>query len=165
MWSKNFEYTRATSVDEAVNLLSRNENAKLLAGGHNLIPALKLRIAGMRSINGNYGHKTGDRVLREVGETLGRRQRVTHQVLLGSLLLFALMIGAAVAVIWRGTQVALDPLKHLAEQAAKRSGANLQPLELSLAPVEVRALIEAINLMMARLSRAWVARKRPASSA
>ncbi|WP_309626697.1 sensor histidine kinase [Methylibium sp.] len=93
-------------------------------------------------------------VLIEVGETLGRRQRVTRQVLLGSLLLFTLMIGAAVAVIWRGTQVALDPLKRLAEQAAKRSGANLQPLELALAPVEVRALIEAINLMMARLSRA-----------
>lgn len=45
MWPKNFEYTRASSVEEAVNLLTHNENAKLLAGGHSLIPALKLRLS------------------------------------------------------------------------------------------------------------------------
>ena len=41
MWPKNFEYTRASSVEEAVNLLSQNAGAKVLAGGHSLIPALR----------------------------------------------------------------------------------------------------------------------------
>ena len=45
MWPKNFEYTRASSVDEAVKLLGQNENAKLLAGGHSLLPAMKLRLS------------------------------------------------------------------------------------------------------------------------
>ncbi len=44
MWPKNFEYMRASSAEEAVTLLSQNEDAKILAGGHSLIPALKLRL-------------------------------------------------------------------------------------------------------------------------
>jgi aerobic carbon-monoxide dehydrogenase medium subunit len=40
-----FEYELAGSVDEAVELLGSREDAKLLAGGHSLIPAMKLRIA------------------------------------------------------------------------------------------------------------------------
>jgi carbon-monoxide dehydrogenase medium subunit len=41
-----FDYTRASSLDEAVGLLSSNgEDAKLLAGGHSLLPLMKLRLA------------------------------------------------------------------------------------------------------------------------
>jgi aerobic carbon-monoxide dehydrogenase medium subunit len=39
-----FEYERATSLDHAIELLSRDE-AKVLAGGHSLIPAMRLRLA------------------------------------------------------------------------------------------------------------------------
>ena len=41
-----FEYVRATSVDHAVRLLAEHgEDAKLLAGGHSLLPMIKLRLA------------------------------------------------------------------------------------------------------------------------
>ena len=40
-----FEYARAGSVDEAISLLGSNEDAKLLAGGHSLLPAMRLRVA------------------------------------------------------------------------------------------------------------------------
>jgi len=40
-----FEYTRANTLDEALSLLAQNEDAKVLAGGHSLIPAMKLRLA------------------------------------------------------------------------------------------------------------------------
>ncbi len=41
-----FEYRRAGSVDEAVSLLGElGEDAKLLAGGHSLVPLMKLRLA------------------------------------------------------------------------------------------------------------------------
>src|SRR5262249_61174516 len=33
------------SVDHAIELLGRSEDAKLLAGGHSLLPAMKLRLA------------------------------------------------------------------------------------------------------------------------
>lgn len=41
-----FDYVRASSVDEAVRLLAEHgDDAKLLAGGHSLIPMMKLRLA------------------------------------------------------------------------------------------------------------------------
>jgi carbon-monoxide dehydrogenase medium subunit len=40
-----FEYDVAESVDHALDLLGGDEDAKPLAGGHSLIPALKLRIS------------------------------------------------------------------------------------------------------------------------
>jgi len=40
-----FEYERAGSVEDAVELLGRDVDAKILAGGHSLVPAMKLRIA------------------------------------------------------------------------------------------------------------------------
>lgn len=41
-----YDYHRPTSVDEAVSLLSSlGEDARLLAGGHSLIPMMKLRFA------------------------------------------------------------------------------------------------------------------------
>ena len=41
-----FDYVAAKSLDEALSLLAKNkDNAKILAGGHSLIPAMKLRLA------------------------------------------------------------------------------------------------------------------------
>src|SRR6266850_7395376 len=40
-----FDYKRANTLDEALSLLAKNEDAKILAGGHSLIPAMKLRLA------------------------------------------------------------------------------------------------------------------------
>jgi carbon-monoxide dehydrogenase medium subunit len=41
-----FDYYRPGSLDEAVGLLSKHgEDAKVLAGGHSLLPAMKLRLA------------------------------------------------------------------------------------------------------------------------
>ena len=40
-----FDYERAGSVDEAIELLGSHEDAKLLAGGHSLLPLLRLRFA------------------------------------------------------------------------------------------------------------------------
>ncbi len=45
MISAQFDYVRANTLDEAVSLLAQNEDAKILAGGHSLIPAMKLRLA------------------------------------------------------------------------------------------------------------------------
>lgn len=42
---KQFEFYAPETIDEAISLLSKHEGAKLLAGGHSLIPLMKLRIA------------------------------------------------------------------------------------------------------------------------
>ena len=40
-----FDYVRARDIADAIRLLRENEDAKLLAGGHSLIPMMKLRLA------------------------------------------------------------------------------------------------------------------------
>jgi aerobic carbon-monoxide dehydrogenase medium subunit len=46
MYPEPFEYHRAGTVQEAVSLLARyGEEAKLLAGGHSLLPLMKFRLA------------------------------------------------------------------------------------------------------------------------
>ncbi len=45
MFAPEFEYYKATSVAEAIQLLDSHDGAKLIAGGHSLIPLLKLRLA------------------------------------------------------------------------------------------------------------------------
>jgi carbon-monoxide dehydrogenase medium subunit len=51
MFPADFGYVAAHSVDEALQLLTQHgEDAKLLAGGHSLIPAMKLRLASPRTL-------------------------------------------------------------------------------------------------------------------
>src|SRR4026209_1759344 len=45
MYSSTMDYYRATSLNDAIKALEKNKGAKLLAGGHSLIPAMKLRVA------------------------------------------------------------------------------------------------------------------------
>jgi carbon-monoxide dehydrogenase medium subunit len=49
MFPASFGYVAARSVNEALDLMTKyGEEAKLLAGGHSLIPAMKLRLAAPR---------------------------------------------------------------------------------------------------------------------
>lgn len=45
MFPNQFEYHRPGSVGEAIALLVADPDAKVLAGGHSLVPAMKLRLA------------------------------------------------------------------------------------------------------------------------
>ncbi len=45
-----FEYVRPSSVDNAIEALREKPGAKLLAGGHSLLPLLKLRLASVPAL-------------------------------------------------------------------------------------------------------------------
>jgi carbon-monoxide dehydrogenase medium subunit len=67
-----FEYERATSVDQAIGLLERlGSSARLLAGGHSLLPMMKLRLANfeylidINDLHGELGYiRLGDNEVR-----------------------------------------------------------------------------------------------------
>ncbi len=50
MFPNQFEYHRPNSVQAAAGLLAADPEAKLLAGGHSLLPAMKLRLASPSSL-------------------------------------------------------------------------------------------------------------------
>ena len=63
-----FEYERATSVDHALELLERlGPEARLVAGGHSLLPMMKLRLAtpehliDINELAGELGYIRGGR--------------------------------------------------------------------------------------------------------
>lgn len=70
MFPASFGYFAARSVEEALELLTKHgEDAKLLAGGHSLIPAMKLRLAAPRYLV-DIGQVPGLRGVRSDGQTL-----------------------------------------------------------------------------------------------
>ena len=50
MYSPSFDYYRARSVADAHQLMAAHPGAKLLAGGHSLVPLLKLRLAAPAAV-------------------------------------------------------------------------------------------------------------------
>ena len=50
MFASEFDYFRAKSVADAHALLAKNPGSKLLAGGHSLLPLLKLRLAAPAAV-------------------------------------------------------------------------------------------------------------------
>jgi len=81
MYPVPFEYHRAGSVDEAVALLGRfGESARLLAGGHSLLPLMKLRLAEPRHLV-DIRRIPGLSGVREEGGALVIGAATPHQVL------------------------------------------------------------------------------------
>lgn len=73
-----FDYIRAGSVDEAVAaLVEHGDEAKLLAGGHSLLPLMKLRLAAPEVIV-DLGRVEGMRGVREDGDHLAIGAMTTH---------------------------------------------------------------------------------------
>lgn len=78
MFPASFGYHAARSVEEAIELLTRHgEDAKLLAGGHSLIPAMKLRLAVPRYLI-DIGQVPGLSGVRVDGETLAIGALTVH---------------------------------------------------------------------------------------
>lgn len=95
MYTAPFEYHRAGSVDEALSLLAQyGDEAKLIAGGHSLVPVMKLRFArpshliDLRRIPGMSGiRQEGDSLV--IGALTTYRELASSEVVRGWLPLLA----------------------------------------------------------------------------
>lgn len=86
MYTSEFDYHRAESVQHALDLLAQNDGAKLLAGGHSLVPAMKLRLAAPSALI-DISQVKELRGIRQEGDTLIIGAGTTHAELLHSELL------------------------------------------------------------------------------
>jgi carbon-monoxide dehydrogenase medium subunit len=87
-----FEYERATSVEHAVGLLDRlGDGALIVAGGHSLLPMMKLRIANpeylvdINDLAGELGYVVTDPTLVRLG-AMTRHREVLDSAALASVL-------------------------------------------------------------------------------
>ena len=73
-----FDYVTATSLDEALRILAEKPGeVKLLAGGHSLIPVMKLRLASPSTLV-DIARVPGLRGIRETGDGLSIGATTTH---------------------------------------------------------------------------------------
>ena len=73
-----FDYEVAESVDHAIELLQKNDEAKLLAGGHSLLPAMKIRLARPAFLV-DLGRLTDLSYVREDGDTIAIGALTRHK--------------------------------------------------------------------------------------
>src|SRR6266568_1452227 len=87
MYPANFDYLRPSTLDEAVAMLVQHgDAAKLLAGGHSLIPAMKLRLARPEVVI-DIGRIPRLNDIRDVGGHFAIGAMTTHQEIARSTLL------------------------------------------------------------------------------
>lgn len=76
-----FDYVRAGSAEEAISLLvEHGDEAKLLAGGHSLVPMMKLRLA-VPTVVIDVGRVDDLRYVRDAGDHLAIGALTTHRML------------------------------------------------------------------------------------
>ena len=117
-----------------------------------------VRIAALYSVVAGASAEAPALIL--VGETLNKRRTLANEVLLGMLLPELLLIALIGALVWFGIDRGLRPLAALQEAIASRSHRDLSALPEQNAPGEVRALVHAMNELLARLSSALSAQQR-----
>ncbi len=84
----SFAYESPRSLGEALALLASNPEAKVLAGGHSLLPAMKLRLTSPALLV-DLGRIAGLRYIRHAGDTFAIGAMSTHSDVESSALLRA----------------------------------------------------------------------------
>ncbi len=90
-----FDYERATSVDDAIGLLARlGATARLVAGGHSLLPMMKLRLAhfeylvDINDLHGELGYVKVEPTRIRIGAMTRHRELLESPELLSSFPIF-----------------------------------------------------------------------------
>lgn len=109
MYASAFAYHRATSIADAISLLAANPGAKLLAGGHSLLPAMKLRLAAPTALIdiGRVGELKG---IAESAGSLRIGGATTHAEV------------AASATVRGACRVLADTAGHIGDPAVRNRG-------------------------------------------
>ena len=145
MKAPSFDYARARSLDEALALLQRHgDEARLLAGGQSLMPALNMRLAAPRWLID----------ISRLRELAGIHLE-QGQVRIGALVTHA-AIGAS-GVIRAHLPLLCDAAKHIAHPAVRNAGTFGGSLAMADPAAEWPACCVALN---ARITLASAAGKR-----
>lgn len=108
--------------------------------------------------------RTGPIIL-QVGETRNSRSQYRRSILLSIFIPQLILIVFALVAVWLGIGKGLNPLNKVREAVARRSPADLSPLEEQNAPYELRSLITALNGLLGRIKEDMVRQERFAANA
>jgi two-component system, OmpR family, sensor histidine kinase TctE len=89
----------------------------------------------------------------QVAETLGKRSRLTTEIIKGVILPQFVILPLAVLLVWFALARGIRPLAELQQRIRQRQSTDLSPIDDSNVPDEVAPLVGAINDLLQRLDR------------
>ena len=99
-------------------------------------------------------------MLVQVARNMAGRDTILHMILMDTLLPLSGLILLMTMVFWAGIGAALKPLLRLRSEVDGRSPRDLAPLRIDAAPQEVKALVQALNELLASVRQNVDAQKR-----
>ena len=98
-------------------------------------------------------------MLVQVAETLGKRARLTNEIIKGVILPQFVILPLAVLLVWLALARGIAPLNDLQRRIRKRDSSDLSPIDERRIPDEVAPLVRAINDLLARLDQSMRSQK------
>lgn len=95
----------------------------------------------------------------QAAQPIETRNELAGQMALGATAPFLLLIPALLFLIWFVIWRGLQPLNQVTGAVTSRSADDLQPIEVREAPAEIRPLLDALNDLLTRLEKAWLAQR------
>jgi two-component system sensor histidine kinase TctE len=89
----------------------------------------------------------------QVAETLGKRSRLTTEIIKGVIIPQFVILPVAVFLVWLALARGIRPLNELQQRIRRRRSEDLSPIDELDAPEEVAPLVRAINDLLARLDQ------------
>lgn len=126
------------------------QNSKpVFYNAHYLGEPLRIATVVIKS-GGRLNTYQNSRIIIQAGENISDRNAFINKVVLQNLIQDAAVLLLFVLLIWLGTLLALRPLRKTSEAVRLRASDNLQPIDETRLPREVRPLVQTINLHMER---------------
>ncbi|MDC6168088.1 sensor histidine kinase [Paucibacter sp. XJ19-41] len=98
-------------------------------------------------------------MLVQVAETLGKRARLTNEIIKGVILPQFVILPLAVLLVWLALARGIAPLNDLQRRIRSRESSDLSPIDERRIPDEVAPLVRAINDLLGRLDQSISAQK------
>ncbi|QPF76090.1 sensor histidine kinase [Roseateles sp. DAIF2] len=98
-------------------------------------------------------------MLVQVAETLGKRARLTNEIIKGVILPQFVILPLAVLLVWMALARGIAPLNDLQRRIRSRESSDLSPIDERRIPDEVAPLVRAINDLLGRLDQSIGAQK------
>jgi two-component system, OmpR family, sensor kinase len=95
----------------------------------------------------------------QVAQPLSARREISATLALRLLSPSLVLIPILGILIWMAVGRGLQPLKQVAEGLGRRSPASMEPLPVRALPVEIAPLVEELNALLRRLSKAMEAQR------
>lgn len=101
----------------------------------------------------------GPTMLVQVAETLGKRSRLTNEIIKGVILPQFVILPLAVLLVWLALARGIAPLNDLQRRIRSRESSDLSAIDERRVPDEVAPLVRAINDLLGRLDQSISSQK------